>query len=182
MAEAFIFTLSLIKIQFAMGIKFFFLFCLLGCLGYVNAQQKITISGSVVNESGQPLSGATVVDAASNTTLTDQQGYFSILVSSANTMLEVSYTGYITEVVPVNNQSTINVVLKVATSKLDEVVVIGYGTQKKSTLTGAVSAVKGDEVVRAGAANISQTMAGKISGLSIQPESGEPGDNPGPGQ
>ena len=164
-----------------MGIKSVFLFCLLFCLGFVDmyAQQKITISGSVVNENGQPLSGATIVEeSTNNTTLTDQQGHFNLSVSSGEAILQVSYTGYITSSIPVNNRSTLQIVLKFSTSKLDEVVVIGYGAQKKSTLTGAVSAVKGDEVVRPGAANISQTMAGKVSGLSIQPVSGEPGENP----
>ena len=161
-----------------MGIKSLFVFCLLLCSGYINvyAQQKVAISGSVVNESGQPLIGATVVESStSNTILTDQQGHFSLSVSSGNTSLEVSYTGYITAVVPVNNQSVINVVLKETTSKLDEVVVIGYGTQKKASLTSAVSTLDGDKITKIPITNISNGLGGRASGVIALQTSGEPG-------
>ena len=161
-----------------MGIKSLFVFCLLLCSGYINvyAQQKVAISGSVVNESGQPLIGATVVESStSNTILTDQQGHFSLSVSSGNTSLEVSYTGYITAVVPVNNQSVINVVLKETTSKLDEVVVIGYGTQKKASLTSAVSTLGGDKITKIPITNISNGLGGRASGVIALQTSGEPG-------
>lgn len=161
-----------------MGIKSLVVFCFFLCSGYINmyAQQKVTISGSVVNESGQPLIGATVVESStSNTILTDQQGHFSLLISSANATLEVSYTGYITAFVPLDNQSTINVVLKETTSKLDEVVVIGYGTQKKASLTSAVSTLDGDKITKIPITNISNGLGGRASGVIALQGSGEPG-------
>ena len=89
-----------------------FLFCLLLCLAYANvhAQQPITISGSVMNQNGEPLQGATVIQTATtNTTVTDQQGLFKLLISSQKGTLEISYIGYITAVIPLNNQSIIDI-------------------------------------------------------------------------
>ena len=98
--------------------KSFILLCSLVFLGYTNmyAQQKIAISGSVVNESGQPLQGATIVESSTNNTiLTNQRGEVRFTVSSGNATLEVSFTGYTTAVVPVNNQKVIQVLLKATT-------------------------------------------------------------------
>jgi TonB-linked SusC/RagA family outer membrane protein len=169
-----------LKNKIAMGTKSFFLFCLLLCLFYANGQQKMTISGSVVNESGQPLQGATVMQTSTtNTTVTDQQGHFNLSVSSGSAILEVSYTGYVTSSIPVSNKSSLQIVLKLATSKLDEVVVIGYGTQKRTTMTGAVSTISGDELAKAPVANITKSIAGKVAGVSMRPNGGQPGqDNP----
>jgi TonB-linked SusC/RagA family outer membrane protein len=163
-----------------MGIKSLFVFCLLLCCGYINvyAQQKVAISGSVVNENGQPLAGATVVEnSTSNTILTDQQGHFSLSVSSGNTSLEVSYTGYTTAVVPVNDQSVINVVLKATSSKLDEVVVIGYGTQKRSSVTAAISTLNGKDVASTPTTNLSNSLGGRIPGVIARQNNGEPGND-----
>ena len=162
-----------------MGVKIF-LSCLLFCLMFANtyAQQPITISGSVMNQNGESLQGATVVQTTTtNTTVTDQQGLFSLLVSSANATLEVSYTGYITAVVPLNNQSVINVVLKETTSKLDEVVVIGYGTQKRSSVTAAISTLSGKDVASTPVTNLSNSLGGRIPGVIVRQNNGEPGND-----
>ena len=163
-----------------MRIKSLVVFCLLLFSGYANvyAQQKVAISGSVVNESGQALVGATVVEVSTtNTTVTDQQGHFNLLVSSGNAALEISYTGYTTTVVPVNNQSVITVVLTAATSKLDEVVVIGYGTQKRSSVTAAISTLEGKDVASTPTTNLSNSLGGRIPGVIARQNNGEPGND-----
>ncbi|MEJ7678124.1 MAG: carboxypeptidase-like regulatory domain-containing protein [Segetibacter sp.] len=97
----------------------FFLSCLLLSLAYANTHaQLITISGSVMDQNGQPLQGATVVQTSTtNTAVTDQQGLFKLLVSFQKGTLEVSYIGYITAVIPLNNRSSFHIVLKEANFK-----------------------------------------------------------------
>jgi len=142
----------------------------------VHAQQPITISGSVMNQNGEPLQGATVIQTATtNTTVTDQQGLFKLLISSQKGTLEISYIGYITAVIPLKNQSTIHIVLKEATSNFDEVVVIGYGTQKRSDLTGAVGSVSEEKLKQRPAASLNQMLACKIAGVKVNTNSGRPG-------
>ena len=156
-----------------------FLSCLLLCLAYANthAQQPITISGSVMNQNGEPLQGATVVQTATtNTTVTDQQGLFKLLVSSLKGSLEISYIGYITEAILLNNQSAFHIVLKEGTSNLDEVVVIGYGTTKKSDLTGAVATVKGEKLLDRPSTNISQALQGRVAGVDVSVNTSAPGE------
>lgn len=156
-----------------------FLFCLLLCLAYANvhAQQAITISGSVMNQNGEPLQGATVVQTSTtNTTVTDQQGMFKLLVSSQRGTLEISYIGYITTVIPLKNQSTIHIVLKEATSDLGEVVVIGYGTQRKVNLTGAVTSVSSKTLSRSAIPNTANLLQGRLAGLEVIRPSGQPGN------
>jgi TonB-dependent starch-binding outer membrane protein SusC len=155
-----------------------FLFCLLLSLSYANthAQQPITISGSVMNQNGQPLPGATVAQTATtNATVTDQQGLFKLSVSSLNGTLQISYTGYVTSVIPINNKSTINIALKETVSDLSEIVVIGYGTAKKSDLTGAVGSIKAEQLKERPASSLNQALAGRISGVQVNSNSGRPG-------
>ena len=155
-----------------------FLSCLLLCLAYANthAQQPITISGSVMNQNGEPLQGATVVQTSTtNTTVTDQQGMFKLSVSSLKGTLQISYVGYVSSVVPINDKSTINIVLTASASSLDEVVVIGYGTQKKSDLTGSVGSIKAEQLKERPASSLNQALSGRISGVQVNSNSGRPG-------
>ena len=140
---------------------------------------QFTVIGKVMDStSGNPLVGVTVkVKGSTEGAITDENGKFSLEVPDS-AVLEISYVGYNRKEISIRGRTSINILLTTAAAGLNQLVVIGYGRQKKSTLTGAVSAVNGDAVVRPGAANISQTMAGKISGLSIEPQSGEPGVNP----
>ncbi len=138
------------------------------------------LTGRVTNDKQEPLEGVSVtVKGTQNGTITNADGRFSLSVSSSNNVeLIFSFVGFESQTIRVGNQTVFNIVLKDFVAGLDDVVVVGYGIQKKTTLTGAVSSVKGEDLDRPGASNISETMAGKISGISITPVSGEPGVDP----
>lgn len=152
--------------------------CLLLCMAYanINAQQPVTISGSILNEKGDPLEGVTIKEASTNnTTVTDQQGLFKLLVSSSRARLEISHIGYNSSVITLNNQSTINISLKESASDLGEIVVIGYGTRRRSDLTGAVGSVAEAKLKERPASSLNQALAGRIAGVQVNTNSGRPG-------
>jgi TonB-linked SusC/RagA family outer membrane protein len=138
-------------------------------------QLQHRIEGKVTDEKGSPLPGVSVqIKGTSQGAITNGAGRFTLLVPD-NAVLTVSFVGYETQEITVGNQTTFNIELKVAASGLNEVVVVGYGTTKKATLTGAISSVKGSEVVKSPATNVSNDLVGRLPGLvAIQP-SGEPG-------
>lgn len=111
-----------------------------------------------------------------NGTVTDIDGNFSLDVS-ANAVLDVSYIGMQSQEIPVKGKTTFRIVLQEGNIGLDEVVVVGYGTQKKATLTGSVSSVSGDDLKKVAAVNISNTLAGKTAGVIANTRSGEPGED-----
>lgn len=135
------------------------------------------VHGKVTDSSGHALAGVSVgVKGTTIGTLSDGGGNYSIDVPKNGT-LEFSYVGYATQEVPVNRRSEIDVVMEVTVSSLDQVVVVGYGTAKKATLTGAISSIKGTDVIKSPATNVSNDLAGRLPGLvAIQP-SGEPGND-----
>ncbi|MDE6089778.1 MAG: SusC/RagA family TonB-linked outer membrane protein [Duncaniella sp.] len=134
---------------------------------------QIMASGTVEDSSGEPLIGASVMVAGTSMgSTTDFDGNFSIKVPSGSKLL-ISYVGY--KPIEVAAGEHLRVVLTEDSEVLDEVVVVGYGTQKKTTLTGAVGGVKGDEVLKSPVANIQQSLTGRIPGLATTVTSGEPG-------
>jgi TonB-linked SusC/RagA family outer membrane protein len=141
-------------------------------------QQRVT--GTVTNEAGDPLLGATVqVEGTTVGVLTDVDGKYSLEIPNQDAVILFSYIGYTTQRIPVAGKTTIDVVLSSALANLEEVVVVGYSTQRRTTVTGAISVVKGDEVARTPVANISNSIAGKMAGVSMRPNGGQPGmDNP----
>lgn len=140
----------------------------------VNAQ-NIAVKGTVVDDTGEPLIGATVLQKGTgNGVATDIDGNFDITVPSKATLV-VSYVGYDNQEVKVNGQKTLNVVLKSNSTMLDEVVAIGYGTVKKKDLTGAVSSVSGSELVKVPATSAAAALQGKAAGLNIVSQSSAPG-------
>ena len=140
-------------------------------------QQNQTISGRITDTSGEPVIGASVVvKGTTNGTITDFDGKFSLNAPAQGT-LTISYIGYKKMEIPINGQRTVNVTLKEDTEILDEVVVVGYGTQKKATLTGSVSSVSGEDIKKVSAANLSNTLAGKTAGIIANTRSGEPGED-----
>ncbi|MEA1786413.1 TonB-dependent receptor [Arenibacter sp. GZD96] len=157
------------------------MFLLSGGLFCTSAQgQGITVTGTVTAESdGLPLPGASIVDANDPTkgVITDFDGNYSITLSSGTTSLRFSSIGFKTVLIAVNNRSTVNVVMEDDVANLDEVVVVGYGTQKKATVTGAVTAVKGDVLEIAPAISFSNTLAGRLPGVVIIQTNGEPGND-----
>ncbi|WP_166963813.1 SusC/RagA family TonB-linked outer membrane protein [Yeosuana marina] len=151
------------------------IFILIG--GIVNAQEK-TITGLVTtNEDGMGLPGVNiVVKGTSNGTSTDFDGNYSIKVNNNSAVLVFSYVGYITKEISVESQSVINVILEVDASALDEVVVVGYGTTKKSDITGSVSSVKSEELTAFPVLSAEQALQGRAAGVAVQSNNGaEPG-------
>ncbi|MEX0313712.1 MAG: TonB-dependent receptor [Allomuricauda sp.] len=140
--------------------------------------QSITITGSVTDTNGTPLPGANIVEkGTANGTQTDFDGNFSISVSDENAILVISYIGFITQEVPIENRDSITIILKEDTSRLDEVVVVGFGTRKKENLTGAVQSVDLEEVIAdRPLTNSAVGLQGTIPGLVITSNSGEPGN------
>jgi TonB-dependent starch-binding outer membrane protein SusC len=157
--------------------KKFLLFSLIALFGtVVQAQQKVHVSGIVKDEKGSPAANASVTLKGTKTgVVTDASGVFSIDAPSQKSVLVISNTGYQPQEVTVGNKTNFNVDLVVATSQLNEVVVVGYGTQKKVTITGAVSAIKGESLVKSPAVDLSNSLAGRLPGLVVIQQSGEPG-------
>lgn len=134
-----------------------------------------TISGTVTDESGVPLPGASILEkGTSNGTSTDFDGNFTITVDSSTT-LEISYIGYVTKEIQLNGQTTINVQLEPDATQLEDVVVVGYGVQKKSDITGAIGSVKSESFNKGVVANPGQLLQGKVAGVNVTAVSGEPG-------
>ncbi len=137
--------------------------------------QNITVKGTVSDESGEPLMGATVmVKGTNNGVATDLDGNYSISAPSKGTLV-FSYIGYDNLEMPVNGRSTIDVVMQSNSMMLDEVVAIGYGTVRKKDLTGAVSSVSGSELAKVPVVSAAQALQGKAAGINIVQQSGAPG-------
>lgn len=138
-------------------------------------QQAHTVKGTVLDGNGEPIIGANVVvKGTTNGTITDFDGNFSI-EADGKTTLEISYIGYLKKEISVNNQRNIRVVLLEDTKALDEVVVIGYGTQKKADLTGSVANVSAEKLNTQSNVNIGYALQGKIAGVDIVSQGGSPG-------
>jgi len=151
----------------------FFVFLNLFSLNVI-AQNEQSVSGTVSSK-GVPLAGATVaVKGSSVSTVTDVQGKFSITAPS-NTTLVFSHVGKALLEVNLNGKTNIQVEMEDENVNLGEVVVVGYNTQKKATLTGSISVVKGADLVKSPQPNVSNSLAGRFSGLIINNRSGEPG-------
>jgi len=149
-----------------------FLFLL--CLFPLGAVAQSTISGTVNDESGEPIIGASVkVQGTKTGAITDFNGNFSVQ-ADANSTLQISYIGYVPATVKVNGRNNITVTLKEDAQTLSDVVVIGYGVQKKSDLTGAVASVKGDEIKNLSTTDAGAALQGKVSGVQIINTSGDP--------
>lgn len=140
-----------------------------------NQQKGKVISGTVVDAAGVPVIGANItVKGTSQGTITDIDGKFTLEVEEG-AVLQISYIGYMEQSVPVGKKSVINVALKEDTQALDEVVVVGYGTFKKSDLTGAITQVKGDEIANLPLRSAADALQGKAAGVTITANSGSPG-------
>ena len=140
-------------------------------------QDKKTISGRVVDRNGEPVIGVNVVEkGTTNGTITDMDGKFTFNVSP-NATLMLSYIGYKAQEIAVNNRTQYNVVLDEDTETLDEVVVVGYGTMKKSSLTGSVTKVETEKLEGFPSVNVVDALQGRAAGVYINP-SRQPGEDP----
>ncbi|MBO7128219.1 MAG: carboxypeptidase-like regulatory domain-containing protein, partial [Prevotella sp.] len=144
------------------------------CLFPMGALAQSIIRGTVNDEAGEPIIGATVKVQGTNTgAITDFNGNFSVEAAS-NATLNVSYVGYVTQRVPVGGKNNLVITLLEDNTTLNDVVVIGYGVQKKSDLTGAVASVKGDDIKNLSTSDAGAALQGKVTGVQII-NSGSPG-------
>lgn len=140
--------------------------------------QQSSISGLVTDENNAPLPGASIVEKGTNNgTTTDFDGNYSIVVDGADAVLQISYLGYLTQEIPVAGQGTIQVQLQPDAGKLDEVVVIGYGTTTKEKFNGAVSKIDNESLNNYSSANFEQALSGNVAGVQISGNGKNPGDN-----
>lgn len=142
----------------------------------VKLRAEKSISGTITTESGETLTGATVRAKGTNQgAFTDADGKFTITVSDEVTTLIVSYIGYVTQEVAINGQSEINITLLESASTLDEVVVVGYGTQRKADITGAIGSVSKEFLTNTSYASTGALLQGKVTGVRVETNSGAPG-------
>jgi len=145
------------------------------CTTTAFAQQR-TVQGTVIDSSGEPLIGVNVqIKGTTTGTVTDIDGKFSVQVPNNTSVLVFSYIGYLHAEVPVGTQTDIRQVMREDTQKLDEVVVVGYGVQKKVTVTGSVASVRGEELKASPTTNLSGAMVGRMPGVIGFQKSDEPG-------
>ena len=137
--------------------------------------QTIQLTGTVTDTKGETLIGASVLEkGTTNGCITDIDGNFALTVAPNATMV-ISYVGYVAQEIPLNGQKVLKVTLKDDTEMLDEVVVIGYGTMKKSDMTGAISSVDTEELTKRATTNPAEALQGKIAGVNIMKAGGNAG-------
>lgn len=141
--------------------------------------QEFSVSGQVLDSNNQPLPGANVLEkGTTNGTQTDFDGNFSLEISKASSTLVISYMGFVTQEIQVSSSQNISVTLQEDAAALDEVVVVGYGTMRKSDLTGAIAQIKGDELKDVSTANPVQALQGKAAGVAVVNTDASPGAAP----
>ncbi len=161
--------------NFSQKLRYWFVFLLTVTFSLSICAQNISVSGTVVDDTGEPLLGATVMQKGTqHGVATDLDGNFTISVP-AKAVLVVSYIGYDNKEVPVNGQTHLDITLSTNATMLDEVVAIGYGTVKKKDLTGAVSSVSGSELAKAPVTSAAAALQGKAAGVNIVSQNGAPG-------
>ncbi|GAB1855482.1 TonB-dependent receptor [Flavobacteriaceae bacterium MHTCC 0001] len=145
----------------------------------VNTVQKISVTGKVSDANGLPLPGVNILEkGTTNGVVTDFDGSFNISVSSSSAVLVFSSLGFGTQEITVGQKTTLNITMEEDTTGLDEVVVVGYGTQKKSDVTGAIASISGADVNITREGNPLNALAGKVSGVDISINSNDPGSSP----
>ncbi|WP_237332449.1 SusC/RagA family TonB-linked outer membrane protein [Zobellia amurskyensis] len=142
-------------------------------------QQSIHVIGVVVDTSGQPLSGANIIEKGTTNGVTaDFDGNYSINVIDRNAILVISYIGFATKEVAVEGKDEVNITLEESAATLDEIVVVGYGTQKKKDLTGSVSSIKTEDIQKTTSVSLDQAIQGRAAGVSVTSNTGSPGASP----
>ena len=136
------------------------------------------VSGRVINDQKQPIGNVSVQEKGTNNgTVTNEQGNYSISVTNENAILVFSYVGFVSEEVQVKGRASIDISLAEDSKELNQVVVVGYGTQRKIDLTGSVSSVSGNELIKRPVTNVENLLQGKVPGLQVVQSSGEPGND-----
>ena len=138
-------------------------------------QQTVTVSGVVKDRKGEPIIGANIMEkGTTNGTITDFDGKYTLKVKSAQSVLTISYIGYKTQEIPVGNGGKKDITLQDDSELMDEVVVIGYGTQRKGDVTSAVASVKAEDFTAGKIGDAAELIKGKVAGLTIAKGSGDP--------
>lgn len=149
-----------------------FLICLIPLWSFA---QGITVKGTVKDNTGEPVIGANVTEkGTTNGVITDLEGHFSLSVQK-NATLIISYIGYLTQEIPVRGNAEMKVTLKEDSKALEEVIVIGYGTARKSDVTGSIASVQGDKLREVPAGNITYALQNRIAGVDMSQTSSRPG-------
>lgn len=142
----------------------------------IRQKETITVTGNVKDATGEPMIGVSVlVKGTSTGIITDIDGNFSITLSKHNAILVFTYLGYKSKEIVVNQSRSLKIVLEEDSKQLDEVVVVGYGSQTKISVTGALGSVKNEEILKAPVANAGNALAGRTTGITTVQRSGEPG-------
>jgi TonB-dependent SusC/RagA subfamily outer membrane receptor len=145
-------------------------------LGICSSPIFAQVSGTVIDGYGTTLIGVTVREKGTTTgTVTDFDGKYSLNVTGNDAILQFSYTGFSSQEVPLNGRTIVDLTLTTDVAQLEEIVVIGYGSQKKGDVTGSISQVSGDDLIIAPTPNLSAGLAGKLSGVITLQTSGQPG-------
>jgi len=138
-----------------------------------------SVSGMIIDEDGAGVIGATIlIKGSSQGTTTDFDGNYTIDVNSLTDTLEVSYLGYETQMVPINLRDRVDITMQVQSNQLDEIVVVGYGRQKKRLVTGAISRVSEEDIKATPILRVEQALQGRTPGVQVAATSGQPGDEP----
>lgn len=153
---------------------------LLGCMFYLSITslyaQELAVSGNVKDATGEFVIGASVlVKGTTNGTITDIDGNFTLTGLSAGSVIEVSYIGYVTQSLTVQDATPLQIVLKEDTETLDEVVVVGYGVQKKSVVTASIAKVSSDDLASTAPTRMDNALKGLAAGVTVTSSSGQPG-------
>ncbi|TDE05790.1 TonB-dependent receptor [Flavobacterium sandaracinum] len=168
----------IVKYLFKEGKNICFSFILLLSLFMSNemrAQNGITVGGVVTDASKMPIPGVNIMEKGTkNVVTTDFDGKFTIRVSSSNSVLLFSYLGYETLTKTAGQNGSLSVVLQDSTDKLDEVVVIGYGTSRKSDLTGSVASISGEDLKKNPISNVAEALTGRLAGVQVTSSEGSP--------
>ena len=147
-------------------------------LAIIAQQQKKKITGKVIDEAGMPIIGANIIEVGTtNGTVTDVDGNFTLDVGD-NAVIHISYIGYLEQSINTIGRTNFDIILREDTRALEEVVVIGYGTMKKSDLTGSVASVKGEALTGIPVRSASEALQGKVPGVTIMSTGGSPGTPP----
>lgn len=163
--------LSVVRIE----ITRLFLFLLI-IVQSTSAYAQSKISGKISNEKGEALKDVNIkLKGTSLATISDRNGLFELTVPNSNQTLEFSYTGFLSQQISLNGRNTISVVLKESTESIEDVVVVGYGTQKKMSVTGAISSISGKEILKAPSVGITNVLGARVAGVTMLQTTGQPG-------
>lgn len=142
-------------------------------------RQRLEINGTVKDLGGQPLPGTNIIEkGTTNGTQTDFDGKFTITVAGTNSELEVSFVGFRTQTVAVNNETNLSIILEEESEGLEELVIVGYGKRKKSYITGAVAKISGRSIAGLQSSRVDEALQGKLAGVRVQNVDGQPGAPP----